>query len=244
MKIWVRNSAGRSSDQGIDGRHEVRGHGAHYPRIWDEVGSAGVDSWGYSSPTSNVLTSDDPYRFVNIPFASDWSRSIGRGGRWWYEEIYAGMNPGSMIYKKQTTPEEISINIWMTLAKGGAGALLWQYRPEYLSFEAPGLNLVSLGGVPAGCGRAGGQRNQAARRASPVVDSERRSRCCVSRPKRHRAPVWKGRGTVPGSVAFDLSGSLDEQHTGGCHQPGRRLDYRVVYLPDTVVLDPPLIKNY
>src|SRR5204863_6792833 len=123
----------------IDSTHEVRGHGAHYPRIWDEISSADVDSWGYSAPTNNVLTSDDPYRCVNIPFASDWSRSIGRGGRWWYEEIYSGMNPGSMVFKKQTTHEEIGINIWMALAKGGSVALLWQYRPEYPSCVARGL---------------------------------------------------------------------------------------------------------
>ena len=131
----------------LDGQHEMRGHGAHFPRIWDELGARELDSWGFSSRSNGVLTSDDPYRFSDICFATDWSRSIGVGGRWWYEEIYAGMNPGSMHHKKQTTPQEITINIWMALARGGSGALFWQYRPEYMSFEAPGLNLVSLGGV-------------------------------------------------------------------------------------------------
>ncbi len=132
----------------IDDKHEIRGHGAHYPRIWDELSARELDSWGFSARSNDFLTSDDPYRFSDICFATDWSRSVGTGDRWWYEEIYAGMVPGGMHYKKQTTPQEISNNMWLALARGGAGALFWQYRPEYMSFEAPGLNLVSLGGLP------------------------------------------------------------------------------------------------
>ena len=36
----------------------------------------------------------------------------------------------------------------MTLACGAAGTMFWQYRPEYLSFESPGYNLVALDGEP------------------------------------------------------------------------------------------------
>lgn len=132
----------------IDDKHEIRGHGARYPRVWDEMSAAEVDSWGFSSPSNNFLTGDDPYRLGHTFFIADWSRSIGCGGRWWYEEIYAGMNPGSVNYRKQSTPQEISINMWLALARGAAGALLWQYRPEYLSFEAPGLSLVTSAGEP------------------------------------------------------------------------------------------------
>ena len=131
----------------LDDRHEIRGHGGGSPRIWDELSAGELDSWGFSARSNDFLTSDDPYRFSNICFATDWSRSIGVGGRWWYEEIYAGMNPKSMHHQKQTTPQEISLNMWLALARGGSGALFWQYRPEYMTFEAPGLNLVSLGGV-------------------------------------------------------------------------------------------------
>ena len=36
----------------------------------------------------------------------------------------------------------------MTLAHGAAGTMFWQHRPEYLSFESPGYNLVALDGEP------------------------------------------------------------------------------------------------
>ena len=38
--------------------------------------------------------------------------------------------------------------LWMTLIGGAAGAMFWQYRPEYLSFESPGYNMVALDGEP------------------------------------------------------------------------------------------------
>ena len=38
--------------------------------------------------------------------------------------------------------------LWMTLACGAAGAMFWQYRPEYMSFESPGYNLAALDGTP------------------------------------------------------------------------------------------------
>lgn len=132
----------------IDPKHEIRAHGGHWPQYWDEMCSEEFDSWGYSAPTNNVLTSDDPYRLSNIFVAADWSRSIGRGGRWWYEEIYSGMNPGGIEFKRNTTPEEITFNMWLALARGATGVLFWQYRPEYFTYEAPGLNLVSLAGDP------------------------------------------------------------------------------------------------
>ena len=44
--------------------------------------------------------------------------------------------------------EKHDLKVWLALIEGAAGALYWQYRPEYMSFEAPGLNLVSLDGTP------------------------------------------------------------------------------------------------
>jgi hypothetical protein len=38
--------------------------------------------------------------------------------------------------------------LWMTLVGGAAGTMFWQYRPEYLSFESPGYNLMALDGAP------------------------------------------------------------------------------------------------
>ena len=132
----------------IDDLHEVRAHGARFPRPWDERCAQHVDSWGMSMPSNDLLTSQDPYKVAERAFIFDWSRSVGRNGRWWHEEIYAGMSPGGVTWKKQSDPHELTTLLWLTLASGAAGALFWQYRPEYLSFESPGYNLVALDGEP------------------------------------------------------------------------------------------------
>jgi hypothetical protein len=58
------------------------------------------------------------------------------------------MSPGGVTWKKQSDPRELTALLWMSLAGGAAGAMFWQYRPEYLSFESPGYNLVALDGEP------------------------------------------------------------------------------------------------
>ena len=142
----------------IDPIHEVRAHAGWTPRPWDEQCAPHVDSWGMSMSSNNLLTSSDPYQMAHRAFSFDWSRSVGRNGRWWNEEIYAGMSPGGVTWKKQSDPRETTMLLWMTLAGGAAGAMFWQYRPEYLSFESPGYNLVALDGEPT-------QRFNAAARA-------------------------------------------------------------------------------
>ena len=132
----------------IDPDHEVRSHGGWSPRPWDERCARIVDSWGMSMSSNNLLTSDDPYQIADRAFSFDWSRSVGRNGRWWNEEIYAGMSRGGVTWKKQSDPRELTTLLWMTLACGAAGTMFWQYRPEYLSFESPGYNLVALDGEP------------------------------------------------------------------------------------------------
>ena len=101
-----------------------------------------------SMSSNNLLTSDDPYVIADRVFSFDWSRSVGRGGRWWNEEIYAGMSRGGVTWKKQSDPRELTTLLWLTLVSGAAGAMFWQYRPEYLSFEGPGYNLAALDGEP------------------------------------------------------------------------------------------------
>ena len=48
----------------------------------------------------------------------------------------------------KSDPRELTTLVWMTLAHGASGAMFWQHRPEYLSFESPGYNLVALDGEP------------------------------------------------------------------------------------------------
>ena len=132
----------------VDPVHEKRSHGAWYPRPQDPHCAPVADSWGMSMPSNNLLTSDDPYKLSERAFAYDWSRSIGKHGRWWNEEIYSGMSRGGVTWRKQSAPEEPTTLLWMCLAAGGAGAMYWQYRPEYFSFESPGYNLIALDGEP------------------------------------------------------------------------------------------------
>ena len=132
----------------LDPVHETRSHGAWFPRPWDESCAAIADSWGMSMPSNNLLTSRDPYQLADRAFGFDWSRSAGKRGRWWNEEIYSGMSRGGVTWKKQSDPRELTTLVWMTLAHGASGAMFWQHRPEYLSFESPGYNLVALDGEP------------------------------------------------------------------------------------------------
>ncbi len=132
----------------LDGQHEIHAHGTHFPRPWDEMCAAQVDSWGFSCRSNDLFTSDDPYRFADQFLWARWSRAVGRQGRWWYDEIYSSLVPKDRPYAKRTQPEELRAILWMTVAEAGAIAQFWQYRPEYMSFEAPGLSLVGLNGLP------------------------------------------------------------------------------------------------
>ncbi len=231
----------------LDDRHEVRGHGAHFPRIWDELSAREFDSWGFSSRSNDFLSGDDPYHFAETCFATDWSRSIGTGGRWWYEEIYAGMNPGGMHHKRQTTPEEISANMWLALARGGSGALFWQYRPEYLSFEAPGLNLVSLGGVRLPRLAAAEKTIQQMKRVRPHLP--------LRIPRAEMAVVYHEKSDVLhrlGKAGTDYRASLRGtyrtlwEHNIPVDVVSPRMDwdgYKLVYLPRTAVLDEDLVEK-
>ena len=132
----------------VDPVHEKRSHGGWYPRPQDPYCAPVADSWGMSMPSNNLLTSGDPYKLSERAFGYDWSRSVGKNNRWWNEEIYSGMSRGGVTWRKQSAPEEPTTLLWMCLAAGGAGAMYWQYRPEYFSFESPGYNLIALDGEP------------------------------------------------------------------------------------------------
>jgi len=132
----------------LDGKHETHAHGAHYPRPWDELCAPEVDSWGYSCSANNLFTSDDPYSFADQFFWARWSRAVGKEGRWWHDEIFSSMSPKEGPYEKRTQPEELRAVMWLTVAERAAVAQFWEYRPEYMSFEAPGFSLVGLNGLP------------------------------------------------------------------------------------------------
>jgi hypothetical protein len=132
----------------MDGKHEQRSHGTIFPRQWDERCAGRIDGWGLSHHSANRLTSDDPYCVAKDCLGFQWSRAIGKEGRWWNEEIYGSFVGGVTPNERRTIPEESTAYLWLSLIEGAAGALYWQYRPEYMTFEAPGLSLASLDGEP------------------------------------------------------------------------------------------------
>ncbi len=73
------------------------------------------------------------------------------------------MSPAGVTWKKQSHPAELTALLWMSLAHGAAGAMFWQYAPEYLSFEAPGYSLTAPDRAPTA-------RLRAVRRAIADID--------------------------------------------------------------------------
>ena len=99
-------------------------------------------------PRTTCSPAKTPTRSPTAHSRSSGRGAIGKGGRWWNEEIYSGMSPGGVTWKKQTDPRELTTLLWMTLAHGAAGAMFWQYRPDHVAFESPGYNLAALDGRP------------------------------------------------------------------------------------------------
>ena len=132
----------------LDPKHELHSHGFRYNNPLDERCAQECDSWGFASHSTNLFASEDPYQYSNIAYASQWSRAVGKNHQWWYTEIYSGFYHGGMTYRKQTLPEDLAMCLWMGLIYGAKGAIFWQYRPEYGTHEAPGLNLVTMSGKP------------------------------------------------------------------------------------------------
>jgi len=150
----------------IDPGHEIRAHSGVTPQPWNEACAREVDSWGMSMSSNNVLTGPDTEGLVERAFGFDAARALAPNSRWWNEEIYAGMARGGVTWKKQSDPRELSALLWLTIAGGAAGSMFWQYRPEYLSFESPGYNLVALDGQPTA-------RLEAVSRAIAQIDGMR-----------------------------------------------------------------------
>ena len=148
----------------LDGRHEQRSHGGSYPMPHHETVSPAIDSWGLSHHSADRLTSGDPYSLACEAYGFHWCRAMGRNGRWWNEEIYGSFVGGLMPREKMTIGEESAMHIWLTLIEGGAGAMFWQYRPEYMTFEAPGLSIMALDGGPT-------ERFAAAERTIAQIDA-------------------------------------------------------------------------
>ena len=230
----------------LDGRHEQRSHGGSYPAPHHETVSPQIDSWGLSHHSANRLTTDEPYSIACEAYGFQWCRAVGRNNRWWNEEIYGSFVGGLHPTEKMTLGEESALYVWLTLIEGGAGAMFWQYRPEYMTFEAPGLNIAALDGEPT-------VRLQAAEKAIaqigkiaphlPVSIPRADVAIAYSGPsddvfdfnsvglqfiQRHRAMY---RALWPHSVAMDLVTPVMDWS-----------EYKLVYLPNFAVLDADAIR--
>ncbi len=225
----------------LDGKHEQRSHGGSYPAPHHETVSPQVDSWGLSHHSANRLTTDEPYSIACEAYGFQWCRAMGRDNRWWNEEIYGSFVGGLQPSEKMTLGEESALYVWLTLIEGGAGAMFWQYRPEYMTFEAPGLNIAALDGEPT-------VRLRAAEKVIAQID-ELAPHLPLSIPPAELAIAYSGpsenlfdfngmgtrfiqrhralyRALWPHSVAMDLvTPAMDWSH------------YKLVYLPNFAALD-------
>lgn len=225
----------------LDGTHEQRSHGGSFPGPHHETVSPIIDSWGLSHHSANRLSTDEPYSIACEAYGFQWCRAIGRNHRWWNEEIYSSFVGGLNPTEKKTLGEESALYLWLTLIEGGAGAMFWQYRPEYSTFEAPGLNIVSLDGEPT-------VRFHAAEKAISQIDKIA-SHLPLSIPQADIAIAYSGpsemqfdfndmwaqfiqrhraifRALWPDSVAMDLvTPAMDWSN------------YQLVYLPNFALLD-------
>ena len=227
--------------ESIDADHEVRAHGASTPRQWDEMCAKEVDSWGMSMSSNNLLTSDDPYQISDRYFSFDWSRSIGKGGRWWNEEIYSGMSRGGATWKKQSDPAEVTTLLWMTLAGGAAGCMYWQYTPEYLSFEGPGYCLTAPDRTPTvrleAVSKAIGEIEQLSEHLP--LEVPKAEAAVVYSPKSHEIFSYNGEGERYVKDVRGVYRTLWENNiavdvlTPGMEWSG----YKVVYLANGALMD-------
>ncbi len=225
----------------LDGRHEQRSHGASYPGPHHETVAPQIDSWGLSHHSANRLSTDEPYSIACEAYGFQWCRAVGHNNRWWNEEIYGSFVGGLNPTEKRTLGEESALYVWLTLIEGGAGAMFWQYRPEYSTFEAPGVNLAALDGEPTARFLAAEKAIAQIDRISPHLpfsipradvaiaysgpsDTQFEfNNMSVKFIQRHRAMF---RALWPHSVAMDLV-------TPAMDWSG----YRLVYLPNFALLD-------
>ncbi|MAE60839.1 MAG: hypothetical protein CMJ49_05710, partial [Planctomycetaceae bacterium] len=231
----------------LDGRHEQRSHGGSYPGPHHETVSPVIDSWGLSHHSADRLTSDEPYSIACEAYGFQWCRAMGRNNRWWNEEIYGSFVGGLKPREKMTLGEESALYVWMTLIEGGAGAMFWQYRPEYMTFEGPGLNIAALDGEPTARFKAAerviGQIDQIAAhlpvsipRAEMAIGYSALSHelfdynnATAEFIQRHRAMY---RAIWPHSVAMDLVTPRMDWSS-----------FRLVYLPNFAALDDVALGN-
>jgi hypothetical protein len=225
----------------LDGTHEQRSHGGSYPAPRHEIISPVIDSWGLSHHSANRLTTDEPYSMAYEAYGFQWCRAIGRNNRWWNEEIYSSFVGGLKPTEKMTLGEESALYIWLTLIEGGAGAMFWQYRPEYMTFEAPGLNIAALDGEPT-------ERLQAAAKTIAQIDTIA-PHLPLSIPTAPMAIAYSG----PSDDQFDFNGMGTQfiqrhralyralwQHSVPMDLVTPAMDwsaYGLVYLPNFAVLD-------
>ena len=225
----------------LDGKHEQRSHGGSFPTSRDETTSPQIDSWGLSHHSANRLTTDEPYSIACEAYGFQWCRAMGRNNRWWNEEIYGSFVGGLQPSEKMTLGEESALYVWLTLIEGGAGAMFWQYRPEYMTFEAPGLSIAALDGEPT-------VRLQAVEQAITQIDKIA-PHLPISIPRADVAIAYSG----PSNDVFEFNGmgvKFIQRHRAMYralwpHSVAMDLvtptmdwsKYQLVYLPNFAVLD-------
>lgn len=182
---------------------------------------------------------------------NDWLRSNSK--YYWVQELYAH----SPYYSEAIEPESIRLWAWTSLAHGAKGINYWQYKDERFGNESNGYGLV----------RPDGERTERAREASVVAkviaEHGRLFRRFETRPaeialfydvrsdlvshaeERRHLERLTGDYTYKDSLrgAYNLFWRLNlPVDWVSAHEAERLLQYRLVYLPAPMLVDPPLAR--
>ena len=145
------------------GANSVTSNDVHSPYMDDWKTARHVDIWGASAfPAWGTDGSGEEFFSVQLTAAAGaagdkpyWSGELQADGGCSSESIFIATRPGT---------DRFAAWNWIAVGHGVKGIVLWQYRPEMLSPEAPGFGLCALDGSVT-------PRTEVASRVSRLINS-------------------------------------------------------------------------
>ena len=209
----------------------------------DWLNARQVDFYGCSFIIDEKRIDD----YADAALTNDWIRS--NSSYYWVQELYAH----SPYYSEGIKPEHIRLWAWTTVAHGAKGINYWQYKDERFGNESNAYGLVRPNGdltdraEEAGrIARAIGENDQLFRTFTPrpaeiaLVYDVRSDLVSHTEEKRHLERLT-GNYTYKDCLrgAYNLFWRLNLPIDWVCaHEMRRILQYKLVYLPAPIIIDP------
>jgi len=126
----------------------------------DWASASSVDAWGVTTfphweSSQSWISSEPLEQAIGHNLLLDMTRGAADGKPFWQTELQAGHmrcgdanEPRGLTRGPEPTPEELALWNWSALAAGATGLCYWQYRPELLGHESPGIGLTARDGSP------------------------------------------------------------------------------------------------